>query len=69
MTVNIKAVLTFQEDDGGVRGEVVFRLGDVVGEIVAYLVWRTYLLIIRYNIVDISGCEGSGRYSQQQQQH
>ena len=37
----IKAVLTFQEDDGGVIGEVVARLGDVVGEVVAYLVWRT----------------------------
>ena len=34
----VKAMLTFQEDDGGVRGEVVARLRDVVGEVAAYLV-------------------------------
>ena len=39
--LSVKAVFSFQEDDGGVRGEVVVRLGDVVGEVVAYLVWRT----------------------------
>ena len=63
-------MFSFQEDDGGVRGEVVVRLGDVVGEVVAYLVWRTLTsCIISCDIVDISGCESSGRYSQQQQQH
>ena len=31
----VKAVLTFQENDGSVRGEVGVRLGDVVGEVVA----------------------------------
>ena len=41
MRLSIIAVISFQEDDGGVRGEVVARLGDVVGEVVAYLVWRT----------------------------
>ena len=39
--LSVKAVFSFQEDDGGVRGEVGVRLGDVVGEVVAYLVWRT----------------------------
>ena len=28
-----KAVFSFQEDDGGVRGKVGVRLGDVVGEV------------------------------------
>ena len=37
----VKAVLTVQKDESGVRGEVVARLGDVVGEVVAYLVCRT----------------------------
>ena len=41
MHLSIIAVISFQEDDGGVRGEVAARLGDVVGEVVAYLVWRT----------------------------
>ena len=40
-SIGNKAVFSFQEDDDGVRGEVVVRLGDVVGEVVAYLVWRT----------------------------
>ena len=29
---------SFQEDDGGVRGKVRDRLGDIVGEVMAYLV-------------------------------
>ena len=33
-------MFSFQEDDGGVISEVGVRLGDVVGEVVAYLVWR-----------------------------
>ena len=37
----VKAVFSFKEDDSSVRGEVVVRLGDVVGEVAAYLVWRT----------------------------
>ena len=41
MRLSIIAVISFQENDGGVRGEVAARLGDVVGEVVAYLVWRT----------------------------
>ena len=41
MILSVKAVLTFQEDDGGVISEVLSRLRDVVKEVVAYLVWRT----------------------------
>ena len=69
----IKAVISFQKNDGCVRGEVGVRLGDVVGEVVAYLVWRTWLFmtscIISCDIVDIISTESSERYSQQQQQH
>ena len=35
---SVKAVFSFQEDDDGVRGEVGVSLGDVVGEVVTYLV-------------------------------
>ena len=52
-------MFSFQEDNCCVRGEVRVRLGDVIGEVVAYLVERTRVLttscIIRCDIVDING--------------
>ena len=68
----VKVVISFQKDDSCVRGKVGVWLGDVVGKVVAYLVWRTWLLmtscIISYDIVDIISTESSDWYSQQQQQ-
>ena len=36
----VVVMFSFEEDDGGARGKVGVRLGDVVGEGVAYLAWR-----------------------------
>ena len=52
--LSVEAMFSFQEDDGDFRGEVVVRQGDVVGEIAAYLMWRTLTsCIISCDIVDI----------------
>ena len=63
---SIQGVFSFQEDNDGIRGEVIVGLGDVVGEVVANLVKRTQLVMtscISCDIVDISSHESSGRYN------
>ena len=64
--LSAQLVLSLQEDELCVGGEVVVRLRDVVGEVTAGLVWWTGLATISHHIVNCTDCSGEWYSSKQQ---